>query len=191
MANSGYDEDSTRSLYIKYRVQKLKDEEHDQKELQNIHHKKEVAMEELQRKNTQSLAILQAGVSVLVYIFKWLVALMLIFGLIGLYVSYGMSTSGGDFEAFGVGGVFLLIIGVVVALKISTISKESKITRIVSRLNRLSCVLIPFTVITAFVSIGLFPVLGIILFILFVKMIIIIAKLNNALRFAQRNNLIN
>lgn len=189
LADSNNDENGTRAFYIKYRVQKLKDEMSDRQEAQREQQRTEAQAQNTQKKSEESLITLQTTVTNTVYTFKWITLLMILAGVAGFFLAYIMYTSGSDYEILGVVGTALLLLGTYLFIQTFRLEKVNDYTETKKRLNTFFWILIPFSAIATVVSV-LAPVLALAFFIACIGMIIKAVKFNNAFRYASRNQLI-
>jgi cation transport ATPase len=189
LADSNNDENGTRAFYIKYRVQRLKDEMSDRQEAQREQQKTETQAENVQKKAEASLATLQTTVISTVYTFKWLTVLMMFAGVAGFFLAYIMYSTGDDYEIWGVAGTALILLGAYLFFQAFRISKIDDYKEVRKRLNTFFWILIPFSAVATIVSV-LAPVLALAFFVACIGMIMKAVKFNNAFRYASRNQLI-
>jgi cation transport ATPase len=190
LSDSGNNESTARALYIKYMVQKIKDEESDERDLKYKQQKLEEEAKNNQKKTEESIIILETkGLNVL-STFKWLSSMVLIFGVIGLFLSYISYSEDTLSDSIVILSVFLLVLGFYLFFQIYKISKITDIKENRKRINTLFFVLIPLSFIFSVICMAFVPLFGIGLFFVFIGIIIKAIKFNKAFRFAKKNQLI-
>lgn len=190
LADSDNDENKTRALYIKYRVQKLKDEISDNQEAQRQQQRAHEQTQAKQQKDHRNVGTLTTTVEKTVSTFHWLILLMVLISLATLFFGYIFYDSGDEYWiAWCIGGAAFLGLGLWLYVLTRQISKTTDFNLIKRKLNVLFTVLIPFTFVA--MAIGfLAPLIGLLAFIAFVSLSIRAIKFNLAFRYAKKNNLI-
>jgi len=191
LADSDNDKQRAQALYIKYRVQKLKDEMRFEKEREQANERARVATENKRVKSERSITTLETTTSHLLSSFKWLTAIMLILGAIGLFLSYITISVSYDYSWWVLSGlsVLLFVLGGYLLFDCFRISKISDHKILKKKLNTSFLILIPFSLVGTIIGI-IMPLVALFMFISFVALVIHAIKFNRAFNYAKRNGLI-
>ncbi len=189
VADSDNNKERAQALYIKYRVQKLKDEISDQEEEQRATEKVEKTVESKLRKASKNLEILDNTVARSVSTFQYLISAMVLLSFGILFFAYLFYDSGEPFELWALSGLILMFLGFYLFYLYKRVIKTTDHIEIRKRLNVLFFILIPFSLIGTAIGI-LLPIAGMFMFIAFILLIIRAYKFNSAFSYAKRNGLL-
>lgn len=189
LADSDNDKQKTQALYIKYRVQKLKDEISDREEIERAQAQREAQAHTKIQKEGRNLATLSTTVENTISTFYWLILVMIILSMAIWFFAYILYSSGDSYELWAlIGGVFI-ILGFYLYYLTSKVKKTTDYLEIKKRLNVLFWILIPFSLLSSVLG-AVAPILGLGMFIAFVGLSIRAVKFYSAFSYAKRNNLI-
>jgi len=190
LANSDNDKQKAQALYIKYRVQKLKDEISDQQELQREQRRKEERAQVKVQKDGRNFGTLNTTVKNTVSTFQWLILAMILLSVGILFFAYLFYDSGDSYELWALTGGVFMVLGLYLFYLTRKVSKISDHFEIKKRLNVLFLILIPFSLLG--ITLGaVSPIIGLVMFLAFVGLTIRAIKFYTAFNYAKRNNLFN
>lgn len=189
LADSDNDKQKAQALYIKYRVQKLKDEISDQQEAEREQSQIEAQAHAKVQKQDRNLATLNTTVENTVSTFHWLILAMIILSIGILFFAYLFYSSGDSYELWALTGSVFIILGFYLYYLTSKVKKTTDYLEIKKRLNVLFLILIPFSLLSSALG-AVAPILGLGIFITFIGLSIRAFKFYSAFNYAKRNNLI-
>jgi cation transport ATPase len=190
LAESDNDKDKTQALYIKLRVQKLYDEIHFERERQETVARAHAVAENKRVKDEKVVTTLATTTSNLLSNFKWLTAIMLILGVIGLFLSYITNSVSYDYSwwILFLLSMCLTVFGGYLLFDCWKISKITDQKILKKKLNTFFLILIPFSAIGTIIGV-LLPLLALFMFISCISLIIHAVKFNRAYAYAVKNGL--
>lgn len=191
LADSDNDKDKTQALYIKLRVQKLYDERRFEQERQEAVNRAHVASENKKVRAEKTIATLTTTTSNLLSSFRWLTAIMLILGAVGLFLSYITISVSYDYSwwVLFLLSVCLTVLGAYLIFECYRISKITDHKTLRKKLNIFFLILIPFSAIGTIIGV-IMPLVALFMFISCVALIIHAIKFNRAYSYAVKNNLV-
>jgi cation transport ATPase len=192
LAESNNDKDRTRASYIKLRVRRLYDKMEFEQEHQDAIRREQVIAEKKERKVKQTVAALSTTTSNLLSNFKWLTAIMLVLGVVGLFLSYITLSVSYDYSwwILCLLSVCLTVLGGYLACECYRISKIADYKVLRKKLNVFFLILIPFSAIATLIGVIL-PLIALFMFISCITLIIHAVKFNRAYTYAVNNKLID
>lgn len=189
LAGSDNDKQRAQALYIKYRVQKLKDDISDQQEAQREQKRREEQVQAKVQKDGRNLTTLNTTVKSTVSTFQWLILALVILSMGIMFLAYIFYDSEDSYELWALTGGVSMFLGFYLFYLTKKVSKTSDYQEIKERLSVLFCILIPFSLLgTALVAVS--PILGSAMFITFIVLSARAIKFYSAFNYAKRNNLI-
>ncbi len=190
LANSDYNDNKTRALYIKYRVQKLKDEISEEQETKKQQQRIREHTKAKKEKDDKNIDRLNAAVEKTVSTFNLLILLLVLMSVIVLIFGYILYDSdNGYWVLWCLASVFLLCMVFWLYLLGRKIKSSDDLKWIKSRLNIVFSIFIPLTFAGMFI--GLFsPIIGLVSFFAFFTLAVQAIKFNLAFIYSRKNNLI-
>lgn len=189
LADSDNNQQKTQALYIKYRVQKLKDEISDQQDAQKEQKKREDQLQAKVKKDGRNLETLNTTVKNTVSIFRWLILAMVFISAVTLFLTYFYYESGDAYELWAIMGGVVMVLGLYLFYLTKRVNKVADYSEVKRRLSILFCVLIPFSLLGTILGV-VSPVVGLVMFIAFIGLLIRAIKFYSAFNYAKRNGLI-
>jgi F0F1-type ATP synthase assembly protein I len=189
LADAQGNQQQAQSLYIKYRVQKLKDDISDNLEQQEKERERNLKHQEKIDKQNKNLTILNTTVANTLRTFRFLTSCLVLVSIGFLFISYVLRSSTDSWKTWLFIGILLISLRLYLFYIIKKIKKIEDHKKIKKQLNILFFVLIPFSLLGSIVGVWL-PILGLAMFIIFVTLLIRAFKFYTAFHYAKRNNLI-
>lgn len=188
-ADSGNDKQQAQALYIKYRVQKLKDDISDHQEMQRAEIRRQEQVQAKTRKDGRNLDTLHTTVKNTVSTFHWLILAMILVSVAILFFAYLFYDSGDSYELWALTGGVFLFLGLYLFYLTKKVSKITDYSEIKKRLGVLFFIFIPFSLLAT--SLGaVAPIFGLFMFLTFIGLSIRAIKFYSAFRYAKKNSLI-
>lgn len=190
LSDSDNDKNKTRALYIKYRVQRLKDDISDKQAVDRQQQRRAQQVQEKQERDHKNVTTLTTTVEKTVSTFHWLILIMILLSLASLFFGYIFYDSGDEYWIVWClgGGAFLgLGFWLYFLTRQAAKSKDLHVTK--KKLDVLFLTLIPFT----FIAMGLgflAPFIGLFAFIAFISLSVQAIKFNLSFKYAKKHNLI-
>jgi len=189
LADSDNDKQRAQALYIKYRVQKLKDEISDRQETHSAEMRREEQVKSKIRKDDRNLDTLNTTVKNTVSTFQWLIFAMILLSIAILFFAYLFYDSGDSYELWALTGGVFLFLGLYLFYLTRKVSKATDYPEIKKRLGTLFLILISFSLLATALG-AVAPIFGFFMFITFIELSIRAIKFFSAFRYAKRNGLI-
>lgn len=189
LADSDNDKQQAQALYIKYRVQKLKDEISNHHEMQRAEIRKEEQVQAKIRKDDRNLDTLNTTIKNTISTFHWLILAMIILSVAISFFAYIFYDSGDSYELWALTGGVFLCLGLYLFYLTKKVSKITSYPEIKKRLGVLFFVLIPFSLLATGLG-AIAPIYGIFMFITFIDLSVRAIKFYSAFNYAKRNSLI-
>lgn len=189
LSDSDNNENKTRGLYIKYRVQKLKDEISDKREVEYKNKKAEKAVSDMLKKSEQSVVLISKRSKDMINDLRWFAPLIMIIGTSGIFLSVFGNTSNeidASWIMFSVSGI---VVGAYLFFQRIKISKTKDFNSIKKILNGFYMLLIIVFATLTIISFSI-PFLAFIFSLITLRVLIRVVRFNKAFNFAKSNNLI-
>lgn len=188
LADSNNDKQKAQALYIKYRVQKLKDEISDQQEAQKEERKRIEQVQAKVKKDGRNLEALNTTVENTVATFQWLILAMILLSVGILFFAYLFYDSGDPYGLWALTGGVLICLGLYLFYLTKRVNTTTDYLEIKKRLNILFFILIPFSLLGSALG-AVLPVVGLLMFLAFIGLSIRAVRFYSAFNYAKRNSL--